>query len=179
MSARLVLAGMVALAAIGTAGCSALRVNAYQEPGFDVARYRTFAWASHDAFSTGDPRLDNNRFFIERVQRAVERELALRGLERDAAAPDVTLHIHARFDQRIRQADLEPASAPGSQRGQTEVYEAGTVLLDVVDRRTERVAWRGWAEGAFDGVVDDQDWLDATIDKTVTKILARFPRRAS
>jgi hypothetical protein len=168
-----------AVAAVASAGCSALRVNAYQEPGIDVTRYQTFDWESHATFSTGDPRLDNNRFFIERVQRAVERELALRGLTRDAAAPDVTLHIHARFDQRVRQADLEPASAPGSQRGQTEVYDAGTVLLDVVDRRTQRVAWRGWAEGAFEGIVDDQDWLDATIDKTVVKILARFPRRTS
>jgi hypothetical protein len=169
----------VSALAVATAGCSALRVNAYQEPGVDMARYQTFNWASHESFATGDPRLDNNRFFIERVQRAVERELALRGFERAAAAPDVTLHIHARFDQGIRQADLEPASAPGTQRGQTEVYDAGTLMLDVVDSRTQRVAWRGWAEGAFDGVIDDQDWLDATIDRTVTKILGRFPRRAS
>jgi hypothetical protein len=180
MSARaFVLCAAGAIVALATAGCSALRISTYQEPGADLARYQTYDWASHATFSTGDPRLDNNRFFIERVQRAVDRELASRGLERAASAPDVMLHIHARFDQQIRQADLEPASAPATQRGRTEVYDAGTVMLDIVDSRTQRLAWRGWAEGAFDGVVDDQDWLDATIDRTVAKILDRFPRRAA
>jgi hypothetical protein len=176
MRAQLFVLGVVLAAA--AAGCSSLRVNAYQPPGVDLARYRTFDWASHETFSTGDPRLDNNRFFVERVQQAVERELTLRGFERVMTAPDVTLHIHARFDQRIREADLEPASGPGSRRG-AEVYEAGTVLLDFVDSRTQAVAWRGWAEGAFDGVIDNQEWLDVTIDKTVAKILDRLPRRPS
>jgi hypothetical protein len=178
MSARACVVYVVsAVLAVASAGCSSLRVNTYQPPGVDLARYRTFDWASHETFSTGDPRLDNNRFFLERVQRAVERELTQRGFERVLAAPDMTLHIHARFDQQIREADLEPASAPGRQRG-AEVYEAGTMLLDLVDSRTQAVAWRGWAEGAFDGVIENQEWLDATVDRTVAKILARLPQRS-
>ncbi len=58
-----------------------------------------------------------------------------------------------------------------------EVYDAGTLMVDFMDRRTNRLAWRGWAERSFDGVVDDQKWMEATIDKTVARILARLPRQ--
>ena len=35
-------------------------------------------------------------------------------------------------------------------RRQPYVYEAGTLLLDFVDTRTNRVVWRGWAEGSVE-----------------------------
>jgi hypothetical protein len=50
-------------------------------------------------------------------------------------------------------------------------------MLDFTDRRTNQLAWRGWAERSFDGVIDDQKWMEATIDKTVARILARLPRQ--
>jgi hypothetical protein len=173
VTARSLFALSAAAIALSLAGCSAIRVNAYRQPGSDVTRYRTFAWASHERFATGDPRLDNNRFFIEHVQRAVERELSLRGLSLTSSAPDVLLHIHVRVDQRLVTTDIEPLPPAGQRRG-AEVYDTGTLLLDFVDSRTNAVAWRGWAEGAFDGVIDDQKWLEETIDRTVAKILARF-----
>ena len=91
-----------ALIALLTAGCAPLRVSSYQWPGADFARYRTFTWGPQDRLSTGDPRLDNNQIFRERVQRAVERELTPRGLERALTGPaDVVVHVHAHIDQRI------------------------------------------------------------------------------
>jgi hypothetical protein len=56
------------------------------------------------------------------------------------------------------------------------VYEAGTLLLDFVDTRTNRVVWRGWAEGSVDGMIDDQEWLEQRVDEAVRRILARLPR---
>ena len=52
-------------------------------------------------------------------------------------------------------------------------------MVDLMDRRTNRLAWRGWAESSFDGVVDNQEWMEATIDKAVARILARLPRLSS
>ena len=167
-----------ALIALLTAGCAPLRVNSYQWPGADFARYRTFTWGPQDRLSTGDPRLDNNQIFRDRVQRAVERELTPRGLERAVTGPaDVVVHVHAHIDQRIesREIDREIAiCAPGACGPY--VYEAGTLLLDFVDARTNSVVWRGWAEGSLDAAIDDQDRLEQVIDESVTKILARLPR---
>jgi hypothetical protein len=53
------------------------------------------------------------------------------------------------------------------------------LLLDFIDARTNQLAWRGWAEGGFDGAIDNQDWMEARIDAAVGKILARLPRDTS
>jgi len=50
-------------------------------------------------------------------------------------------------------------------------------MLDFVDTRTKTLAWRGWAEGSLDGIIDDQRWMEERIDTSVEKILARFPQR--
>ena len=92
------------------------------------------------------------------------------------ATPDVWLHYHASINQRL---DANGADRP---HGECEdctpsVYDAGTLMLDFVDARTHRLVWRGWAEGRFDGAIDNQDWMEQRIDEAVARILARLPRR--
>jgi hypothetical protein len=57
------------------------------------------------------------------------------------------------------------------------VYDAGTLLLDLVDAKSNPLVWRAWAEGSIDGAIDNQDWMEARIDEAVGKIVARLPRR--
>jgi hypothetical protein len=90
----------------------------------------------------------------------------------------VLLHIHARLDQRIERAELDNIDGHCIDNDcRPALYDAGTLMLDFTDRRTNQLAWRGWAERSFDGVIDDQKWMEATIDKTVARILARLPRQ--
>ena len=56
------------------------------------------------------------------------------------------------------------------------MYDAGTLLLDFVDARTNMMVWHGWAEGSMDRVIDNQEWMDQRIDDAVTRILQKFPR---
>jgi hypothetical protein len=169
----------VVIAAILTLNaCATVRIDSHLERGADVGRYRSYAWAPSDAFSTGDPRLDNNRFFSERVEAAVDRRLRDRGLEKTGAgAADLFIHVHARVDQRLdtNAIDREYLHCDVAVC-RPMVYDAGTLMLDFIDARTNTLAWRGWAEGSLDGVIDDQRWMEETIDNAVEKILARFPR---
>jgi Domain of unknown function (DUF4136) len=32
-------------------------------------------------------------------------------------------------------------------------FEEGTIIIDLVDRKTSNVVWRGWAQDAMDGVM--------------------------
>lgn len=171
--------GGLSLVVLALSGCATLRVNSYLERDAQFSRYRSYAWAERVEFVTGDPRLDNNRFFSQRMEQAVDMELAARGFEKTTpAAADVLLHLHARLDQRIDAATVDPIDGRCvGDKCRPEVYEAGTLMVDFMDRRTNRLAWRGWAERSFDGVVDDQEWMEATIDRTVARILARLPHR--
>ena len=169
--------GLAALIAIPLVSCAPVQVHSYVGQNVDLRQYRTYAWAAADSFSTGDPRLDNNTFFIDRVQRAVDGQLRQKGFEKVAGGqPDFIIHYHARIGQRIDSGEFHPGQ-PGCQAGdcRPSVYDAGTLLIDFMDPRSNQLMWRGWAERGLDGVIDDQTWMDATIDDAVTRIMARLP----
>jgi Domain of unknown function (DUF4136) len=50
------------------------------------------------------------------------------------------------------------------------------LFIDLVDARTDRLVWRGWARGNIDGVIDDQDWMEQSIDEAVARIMRELPR---
>jgi hypothetical protein len=145
---------MVIAAILTLSACATLRVNSHLERDADFGRYHSYAWGAPAALSTGDPRLDNNRFFSDRVEAAVDRQLQRRRFEKTGAgAADLVIHLHTRVDQRLDT----------------------TMMLDFVDGRTNRLAWRGWAEGILDGVIDDQQLMEEAVDNAVERILARLP----
>jgi hypothetical protein len=149
------------------------------ERSTDVRQYRTYNWAPPDAFSTGDPRLDNNRFFDERVRGQVEKQLASKGFEKATSGmPDLVVHYHASVTQEIDVRDFDQQYAYCDHADcRPYVYDAGTLFVDLVDPRTEKLVWRGWAEGSIEGVIDNQEFMEARIDETVRRILERLPRR--
>jgi hypothetical protein len=175
---QLVRFATVALSALALTGCAPLRVNSHLERGTDFSRYRTYNWGSPDSWTTGDPRLDNNPFFQELVRAYVDRQLFSRGFEKTMSeAPDLRLHYHASFTERIDGYGIEAQYGSCDKHDcEPYVYEAGTLLLDFVDTRTNRVVWRGWAEGSVDGVIDNQQRLEQRVDEAVRRILARLPR---
>lgn len=166
----------VLAAALSLAACAPLRVNASLERGMNFAQYSSYTWAEEHRFSTGDPRLDNNELFQHRLRETVDRTLASRGLE--AAAPSTAMlvvHYHANVSQRI---DVNALDRPYGycEDCHSSVYDAGTITLDFVDARTNKLVWRGWSEGSLEGI-DNQELIEARIDEAVTKILAKLPPR--
>jgi hypothetical protein len=156
-----------------------MQVRSYAPPEASVATYRSYDWAGGDLGSTGDPRLDNNRFFVERVQQAADAELRRRGYEKASRGnPDLMLHIHARVNQRIETGEVDPITGHCRDDCPASVFDEGTLLIDFVDARTDALVWRGWAERSLlDGVVDDQASMNQVIDKAVAAIFGRLPSR--
>ena len=54
-------------------------------------------------------------------------------------------------------------------------YEAGTLVIDMVDAKTNKVVWRGWAQDSMTGVIDNQTRLEKQIDEAVTKMMKELP----
>jgi hypothetical protein len=145
------------------------------------AHYRTFDWGPSDALPTGDPRLDGDPFFKDHVQGAVERALAGRGIGLvSAGPPDLLIHYHASVTERmdVNKADRAYAVC-GSLDCRPEVvwYEAGTLILDVMDARSNTLVWRGWAQNNVDEMLANQDAMAKIVDRAVTAIVAQLPRR--
>jgi hypothetical protein len=172
---RLSLFGGLILAVLAVSACASMTVNSYAVRGVDLSRYRTYNWAADDQLVTGDPRLDNNAFFLDRLHRDVEHRLAGRGLEKVAGSPpDLRLHYHASVSERLQLGEAEPV--PAFCNGCLPyVYQAGTLVLDLVDARSNQLIWRGWAAGSIEGIVDDQRTMERAIDEAVARILDRLP----
>jgi Domain of unknown function (DUF4136) len=58
-------------------------------------------------------------------------------------------------------------------------YEAGTLVLDTVDARTNRLVWRGSARQSVDALIDNQDWMDKYVDQSIARTMATFPASGS
>jgi hypothetical protein len=176
---RFVVRCAVSLAAALVAGCATMAVHSYAERGARFPTYTTYAWGPIDQHTTGDARLDNNPFFQERIQADVDRLMSRRGFQKAAVGhADLVVHYHANIAQRVdvNGVDREYGYCQGDDC-RPYVTDVGTLTIDLVDSRTNRLVWRGWAEGTVDGVVDDQSWMEHKVDDAVTRIVESIPRR--
>ena len=103
--------------------------------------------------------------------------MATLGFEKVASAPDLLLHYHASVGQQldVGMVDLAHESCDGCPG--PSMHDAGTILLDIVDARSNALVWRGWAEINMDRIVDNQALLEEQIDEAIARIVATIPGR--
>ena len=167
--------GAAILAAV-TVACAPVTVTSFTERGVQVPRYQTYDWGTVDTAVPGDPRLDNNALFHDYLRGAIDRQLRSRGYEQTALTPDLRVHYHASATQRIYISGSEPARERCRDCA-VQVYDVGTVLVDLVDARTDALVWRGSAQADIAGAVAVQARLERTIERVVTRILKTLPLR--
>ena len=163
-----------------TSGCATtMTVSSHAQRGFDITRYRTYDWGAADALPVGDPRLDRNPFFKDHFEGAVEKALAAKGLERAVpATADLVIHYHASVTHRL---DVDPLDRQYGYcsaepcRDSIIAFEAGTIVLDVVDARTNRLVWRGWAQERLDVLLASPDRMAGRINEAVARMFQRLP----
>jgi hypothetical protein len=166
--------------AVTSAGCATMTASAHIERGVSFSEYVTYDWGKPDNLPVGDPRLDNNPFFNDYLQGAIEKKMAALGYERAAAGKaDVLLHYHASVHQKldVYAADRHYGYCYGPECGDRVVeFEQGTLVIDMVDVRTDKLIWRGWAQDTMTGVIDNQARLEKQVDEGVTKMMLLLPR---
>jgi hypothetical protein len=173
----------IVAAALVLAGCATLRVSSHTDRGLVWSKYKTFDWGPADALPAGDPRLDKDPFFQDHIEGAVEKAMAAHGFARAAASetPDVVVHYHANVRERLDVDEIDRGygyCATGDCRPRVSRYEAGTLVVDIMDAATNVLIWRGWAEGSLDGVLGNRDRLRRRIDESVNQMFETLPASA-
>jgi hypothetical protein len=170
---------IMAILALGFTGCATMNVSSHVLRGADFTQYRTFEWGPADALPTGDPRLDRDPFFQDHVKGAVEKGMAGRGFARvSTGTPDLLIHYHANISRRIDINRLDRALGycyDDACAVRTVEREAGTLVIDVVDARTNRLVWRGWAQHSVEDMLRDRDRMEQKIHDAVARMLERLP----
>ena len=177
---RFIRLAFVALPALTLPGCATMNTNSHLERGVDFAQYRTYAFAPADTFSTGDPRLDNSPFFRDTLEEAVEKQLGTKRFEKSTLpTPDLLIHYHASITQRfeVETVDRNRGNCSDNCEPSVGAYDEGTLVLDMVDARTNKVVWRGSARGVVNGLIDNQNLMEQKIDEAVLRMLEQLPRQ--
>jgi hypothetical protein len=169
------------LAAISVTACATMNVGSYRATGFEPAHYRTWDWAAPDAIAGGDTSLAANGVFRDHLEGAMEKQFAAHKLFHVVdGAPDVWVHYHAYVDRRLDMEAVDAGSArcsDGNCGTHVVPFDAGTIVVDVVDARTNVLLWRGWAEDSVTGVLEDHDLMTHYVKTAVRKIMERFPEK--
>lgn len=173
-------------------GCSTARISAEQDKNISFDTYHTFAWLPPDQKDLQTNITIRNQ--ADAIQSAVDRELEIRGMLPDTSAPDLLVryyigtHDHTTYHNEPIYS--YPMSQPffwgrrmwyGSGGGYYPVYNRsyqtvvrdGTLSVDVIDRKTNNVIWRGASEER----VDDLASMSAGISQNTRAIFEKYPIR--
>jgi PBP1b-binding outer membrane lipoprotein LpoB len=138
--------------------------------------YRTYAWLPEGKSKASS--IYNNDIAADKIVEAASTELENRGFKLDNNRPDLLVRYTAVVNKETKSYN-EPMyyDAPGRfvprvgvHRGRAFYYYAyrdpfpvyvgneqrtvrvkqGSIMIDLIDRKTSKVIWRGWAEGELD-----------------------------
>jgi len=134
-------------------GCSGIRVQTDFDREADFSGYKTWDFLPGEPRPTGYRTLDDPAL-AARLQGAIENGFSLRGLQKASQDPDFFVAYHLAFAEKINARNIEnyyqyinyAVFAPYVTSSYTEVYDLGTLIIDVLDRRTKTHVWRGAAQ---------------------------------
>jgi Domain of unknown function (DUF4136) len=176
---RVLLIALAMFAALSATGCATMTAGAHVQHELNLSAYRTFDWGTPDALPASDPRFDRNPFFTDRLLGAVEKGLVGRGFALSTSStPDLLVHYHATIARQPRVIREDPAGGSCTRSDcviEITRYEAATLVLDIVDARTNTLLWRGWAQGDADDILNNRGRMAKAIDESVTRMLRRLP----
>jgi hypothetical protein len=148
----------------------------------DFSRYKTYG------FSPGTPTPET--LTNQRIEQAIEAELAAKGLTRVVSNPDLSVVFHCAVDKRTQLNTTSIGDwgwGPGWGRyggwgawggfggdaiTQVEEIPVGHLIVDIGDAAAKRYIWRGTAT---DTVSSNPEKNAKTIDKAVRKMFEKFP----
>ena len=139
---------VIVLAAFTACGPS-IRVSSDYDKDMNVAGYKTYSWLDVKSIEQrgNDPRYINE-LTDKRIKEAVNAEMSVRGLKWISGKADMELHYHIVIDEKTM-TFTEPVGSRFSRymerRTSTYQYKEGTLIIDMMDTKTNELVWRGWA----------------------------------
>jgi hypothetical protein len=177
MSTKEKLLFVILLILLGTASVRAQKVSVGADPGVDVTKYKTYAWSNVTSA---------NPLAHQTVVSAVDTELAAKGLRRVETNPELTVVVFGSSvsDIHVSNPSWSPSLnsiATGVAVGsQSWLVTKGTLVVDLLDAKTNNSVWRGQATDTLDrGPTGDKAKDAKTIEKpirnAVKKMFKQFP----
>ena len=167
MRSRLYLA---ALAAAATAGCTErVSVSSASVPSLDTSPYHTFAMMPATA-----PADSTIAALSQKIRTDIEHSFSGRGYT-ESANPDFQVAYYGGTGDIIKVKAYPYGYSGMSNVGKMDVtdYPAGTLIVDVIDVKTNQLVWRGQG---VNRIPNNSDLYSRQIAAAVRDIVSQFPK---
>jgi hypothetical protein len=166
---------LAAAAVLTATGCSSITTNVDYDQTAQFSVYRTYAFKDVHG---------QDSLQLRRVQAAIDRTLAVRGLAKADGKPDlwVVLHTRMRNDKQI--TTYSTGWGWGWRWGgggywstaRVNNIPVGTLVIDLVDTKAKELVWRGSASRVVDRDETPQERA-GKVQEAVDKLFEGFPPR--
>lgn len=172
--------------------CSALSVMSDYDRDYDFTRQRTYRWVTESGQDSGDV-FSTNPLLKNRVQSAIDRELAARGFIAVSGSASAGLEIVVRAyvsEKSMTRHEPAPFYPPVYRWGRgfryypwfdrfdgvpvVYQYDEFLLLIDMIDRTGKRMVWNGSARGLLKRYRTGES-MQKDIDFAVSEIFSDFP----
>jgi predicted Rdx family selenoprotein len=186
---------MAAAAVLSLAACESPggKVSVLTGGSVAVQPGATYAWAPSGQAGSGDPRVDND-IVRERIQTAVDTNLAAKGYRQaDAGSAQLLVQYHIGLQNKTdtQVNTMGGGMGPGMACGRRGCiggygwgmygapmdidvshidYTEGTLMLDLVDRASGKLAWRATSQKRLDQKDADQAGVNAIVGDMVKSL---------
>jgi len=160
-------------------GCSSMRVMVDYDDQFDFSNYKSFKFVTPKIVSKN--KSDHSAgikdpLFIKKASREISAILTSKGYQKTGKKnpADFLVAFYATAKNR---AQITPPTYHIGRFGRRYVrsghvyhYKQGTLIIDIVDRKSKELVWRGVGSGALNKSDPKKNLLEA-----VEKVLEKFP----
>ena len=159
-------------------GCSPITVQSDYDHSLDFSKYKTFAWTKstesekHTRRHHESDQMDEKYHALmdKRLKSNVEEVLIPKGFTKTSPEnADLLFMFHFGVKSKIERWRMRGRGG-GGRTLRVPVTE-DNVVLEMIDRETKDLLWRGWAEGELTDMSNE----DKDIRKSVEAILDDFP----
>lgn len=161
------------------AGCSAVHVTDTEaDAGFKLTNYKTFDFFKLEGSGDTSENFAANAVLLKQ---SITRELESRGIKQSTLDPDLLINIGAVVEEQIQTRETSIREAPrylGTRNyswkaEEVEVgrYKVGTVTVDLVDRASNKMVWKGVVEGTLPA---KQEKIPSTIDEGMKALFQKL-----
>lgn len=169
-------------------GCSGISVTQDYDTSVDFSRLKTYAWDAQAQRKTDNEPADNSLVKM-RVRSAVDRELAAKGYQKvDTSQANSLVAYSYTIQERTGSDNVRTGVGIGVGTGSRgsfggvgfgfgqgdQSYEQDTLTIDMVDPKSGKLIWRGFARQRLERQSDPEK-TTARFNATVAAILAQFP----
>lgn len=158
-------------------GCSqGILVHTDYDRDINLKPYTTYSWIESNTSENQNP-LYYNELNDKRIKSTVNIEMTKKGYTMTSTQPDLILHYHLVVESKS-ELRTDPYGYYGPYWLRPSVntfqYNEGTIIIDIIEAKSNALAWRGWATSIID---TDRNLKEELIKEALHEIFKAYPHK--